>query len=121
MLIRNLKKCQEIVAGDRTRLRELLHPDRDYLFHGRHSLAHAVVSPGRSSIRHRLKTDEAYYIISGTGVMHINSEDAPVGAGDAIDIPPGSTQWITNTGDVPLEFLCIVDPAWRPEDEEVLE
>jgi mannose-6-phosphate isomerase-like protein (cupin superfamily) len=29
-------------------------------------------------------------------------------------------QRIRNTSEGNLEFLCIVDPAWRQEDEEVL-
>jgi mannose-6-phosphate isomerase-like protein (cupin superfamily) len=28
-------------------------------------------------------------------------------------------QYIENTGVSVLKFLCIVDPAWRKEDEEV--
>ena len=28
-------------------------------------------------------------------------------------IPPGSTQYIENTGNSDLKFLCIVEPAWR--------
>jgi mannose-6-phosphate isomerase-like protein (cupin superfamily) len=53
--------------------------------------------------------------------MHIDAESAILKAGQAIYIPPRSTQWIENTGSGPLAFLCIVDPAWRPEDEEILE
>jgi mannose-6-phosphate isomerase-like protein (cupin superfamily) len=34
-------------------------------------------------------------------------------------IPPGAEQHIRNTGAGDLKFLCIVDPAWRAEDEEV--
>ena len=49
--------------------------------------------------------------------MTIGDEEEPVGPGQAIYIPPRSKQNIRNTGDVPLEFLCIVDPAWRVEDE----
>ncbi|MBU0984129.1 MAG: cupin domain-containing protein, partial [candidate division Zixibacteria bacterium] len=97
MLIRKLSHCPEILAGDRTRLRELLHPDRDYEFSGRYSLAHAVVAPGESSTPHRLKTSEAYYILAGHGEMHVDSESACVEAGDALEIKPGSTQWIRNT------------------------
>jgi len=121
MLIRKLPDCPEFVAGDRTRLRELLHPDRDYAFSGRYSLAHAVVAPGQTSSRHRLAGSETYYIIKGRGEMHVDAEVAPVEPGDAIEIPPGATQWITNIGPVDLVFLCIVDPAWRAEDEEILE
>lgn len=121
MRIRKLTECREIVAGDRTRLRELLHPGRDYPFFGRYSLAHAVVAPGHSTIRHRLRTDEVYYIIAGRGEMHVGDRTAEVVSGDAVEIPPGSVQWITNIGNDDLAFLCIVDPAWSAQDEEVLE
>jgi mannose-6-phosphate isomerase-like protein (cupin superfamily) len=53
--------------------------------------------------------------------MHIDEESLEVGAESAIYIPPGARQYIENTGDSDLEFLCIVDPAWREEDEEIFE
>jgi len=121
MRIRKLADCFEILAGDRTRLRELLHPEREYPFSGRYSLARAVVNPGFASIKHRLTADEVYYILEGSGVMHINDEAAVVRPGDAVEIPPGSVQWIENPGPGELIFLCIVDPAWCIEDEEILE
>ena len=120
MRIRRLSECTEVIAGDFTRLRELLHPDRDYPFDGRYSLAHAIVRLGGKSRRHRLKTDEVYYILSGRGRMHIGDVAAEVGSGDVIEIPPDSVQWIENVGSDDLSFLCLVDPAWRAEDEEVL-
>ena len=120
MRIRRLRRCREVTAGDKTRLRELLHPDREYPFDGRYSLAHAQVVPGHATLKHRLKTDEVYYILSGTGEMHIDDEEMLVSSGDAVEIPPGSVQWIRNTGPTDLVFLCIVDPAWQPEDEEVI-
>lgn len=120
MLIRKLSQCAEIVAGDGTRLRELLHPDRDYPFSGRYSLAHARLSAGVSSEPHRLKSSEVYYILDGRGEMHIDDDRAEVSAGDVVEIPPGGVQWIRNAGTGELVFLCLVDPAWREEDEEVL-
>ncbi len=33
-------------------------------------------------------------------------------------VKPG--QYILNTGSSELKFLCIVDPAWQREDEEIL-
>ena len=120
MLIRSLSDCDEIIAGDGTQLRELLHPSREYPFGGRYSLAHAVVWVGEESKPHRLASSEVYYILSGEGEMHIGEKRAIVLAGDAVEVPPGSEQWIENIGSVPLEFLCIVDPAWREEDEEVV-
>ena len=52
--------------------------------------------------------------------MSIDGETARVRPGQAIYIPPHAVQFIRNTGSVDLVFLCIVDPAWRVEDEEVL-
>lgn len=120
MFIRQLKDCPEFTAGDNCRLRELLHPDKaDVKL--RYSLAHAVVKPGLTTWKHRLKTSEVYYIIEGEGTMYIDNEAAPVRPGSTVYIPPRSTQCIKNSGHKDLVFLCIVDPAWRNEDEEVLE
>lgn len=86
----------------------------------RYSLAHARLAPGKKSLRHALKTTEVYYIVHGKGMMHINNEVQEVAPQDTIYIPPESIQYIENTGHEELEFLCIVDPAWRVEDEMVL-
>ena len=52
--------------------------------------------------------------------MHIDREARAVAAGDTVYIPPGATQHIENTGSDELRFLCIVDPAWRPDCEELV-
>lgn len=120
MLIRKLEDCPQFIAGDGSILRELLHADKGK-FNFRYSLAHAIVRAGLKTIPHKLKMSEVYYIISGNGRMHIDDESRDVGPGCAIDIPPRSRQYIENTGDEDLEFICIVDPAWRIEAEEILE
>jgi mannose-6-phosphate isomerase-like protein (cupin superfamily) len=119
VFIRDLTTCKDIIAGDETVLRELLHPDKADLQIG-YSLAHAVVKPGRTTLPHRLKTSEVYYILEGQGMMHIDEERSPVRAGQAVYIPPRAVQYIENTGSTELKFLCIVDPAWRKEDEEII-
>jgi mannose-6-phosphate isomerase-like protein (cupin superfamily) len=118
MFIKDLKDCEEFRAGDNTILRQLLHPDKAKL-DIRYSLAHAVLYPGKASQPHRLKTSEVYCILEGEGIMHINDESATVHAGQVIYIPPHAKQFIQNSGSSDLKFLCIVDPAWREEDEEV--
>ncbi|HSW00163.1 MAG TPA: cupin domain-containing protein [Sedimentisphaerales bacterium] len=120
MFIRRLSDCEEFVAGDRSILRELLHPDKADLAI-RYSLAHAIVKPGRKTTPHRLRTAEVYYILQGHGRMHIDAEAADALPGCAIYIPPVATQFIENPGDSDLVFLCLVDPAWRTADEEILE
>ena len=106
MLIQKLHNCPEFTAGDNTLLRELLHPDKQPL-ELRYSLAHAVVPAGKTSTSHSLKTSEVYYILSGTGEMHIGEEVQPVEPGDAIYIPPDAKQFIHNRGTEPLIFICI--------------
>lgn len=120
MLIKDLKKCKEIIAGDKTTLRELLNPMKDGVA-ARYSLAHAKVKPGETSYAHRLNSSEVYYIIQGEGEMFIDQEKEKVSAGQVVYIPPNSVQKIKNRGKDYLAFLCIVDPAWKPEDEEVIE
>jgi mannose-6-phosphate isomerase-like protein (cupin superfamily) len=115
----HLNDCEEFVAGDRSILRELLHPDKADLAI-RYSLAHAKVNPGETTTPHRLRTTEVYYILQGHGRMHIDAEVSNVTAGCAVYIPPRATQYIENAGEDDLVFLCIVDPAWRSEDEQIL-
>jgi mannose-6-phosphate isomerase-like protein (cupin superfamily) len=119
MFIRELHDCEEFTAGDNCMLREILHPDKEVLAL-RYSLAHAVVRPGDTTWQHRLKTSEVYYIIEGEGVMHINEESKPVRPGSTVYIPTMAKQSITNSGNTDLKFICIVDPAWRKEDEEIV-
>ena len=120
MLVQKLNACEEFKAGDGTKLRELLHPDKQPL-QLRYSLAHAVVPVGQTSTPHSLQTSEVYYILKGRGEMSIDSEIEMVEPGDAVYIPPDAKQYIRNCGDEPLVFICIVDPAWRKEDETVYE
>ena len=118
MFVKSLWDCEEFVAADGSILRELLHPDKaDVAI--RYSLAHAKVPPGETTKPHRLVTTEVYYIMEGSGRMFIDGDSTLVGPGCAVYIPPGSTQYIQNLSDDDLVFLCIVDPAWKAEDEEV--
>ena len=118
MLIQKLSECPEFTAGDGTLLRELLHPDKQAIAL-RYSLAHAIVPVGQTSLSHTLTTSEVYYILSGQGEMHIDNECQAVEPGDTVYIPPNAKQFIHNSGTEPLVFICLVDPAWRKEDETI--
>ena len=120
MFLKHLKDCREFIAGDGAVLRELLNPEKTAL-KVRYSLAHAKINPGETTKPHKLKSCEVYYIMAGQGLMHIDEESFEVGIDCAIYIPPRSVQYIENTGNSELKFLCIVDPAWRKEDEVVFD
>lgn len=118
MFVKHLEDCQEFIAGDGSILREVLHPEKADL-QIRYSLAFAKLAPGQKTKPHRLKSSEVYYVIEGRALMHIDEQSCEVGAQCAVYIPPDSAQYIENMGNTDLKFLCIVDPAWRREDEEL--
>ena len=120
MFIKDVRDCDEIIAGDNTRLRELFNPQIDKL-ELRYSFAVATIAPGASSLEHRLKNSEVYYFLAGRGEMQVGEETTRVQAGRIVYVPPQTKQKVTNDGTEDLMFICIVDPAWRPEDEEILE
>ncbi|MBN2592454.1 MAG: cupin domain-containing protein [Sedimentisphaerales bacterium] len=118
MFVKYLKDCREFIAGDDSILYEILHPEKAGVpIH--YSLAHARVKAGQKTRPHKLKSCEVYYLTAGQGLMHIDQESFEVGPDCTIYIPPNAVQYIENTGNSDLKFLCIVDPAWRQEDEEV--
>ena len=120
MFVKYLKDCREFIAGDGSFLRELLHPEKAGIAVC-YSLAHAKVAPGQKTKPHKLKSSEVYYVTAGQGLMHIDQESFEVGPECAIYIPPNAVQYIENNGNSDLKFLCIVDPAWCQEDEEVFD
>lgn len=122
MLIRKLQDRELITALDDTRVREILNPKHETRpLTLNYSMAHATVKPGEKSLPHKFhEASEVYYILKGHGLMHIDDEAADVSPGDTIYIPPRAVQWIENKGSDDLEFLCIVDPAWQPDAEELV-
>lgn len=123
LLIKRLNDCEKIEGLDGTIIRELLNPhhDKEDLKLG-YSLAHATLESGEISKPHKFfEASEVYYILSGSGIMYIDDEQAEVKEGDTIYIPPAGIQYIQNTSSQSLEFLCIVFPAWTPDAEELVE
>jgi mannose-6-phosphate isomerase-like protein (cupin superfamily) len=120
MFVRDFRTCREITSRDGCRLRQLFNPLEDDLELG-YSFAIARLNPGESASLHRLKSSEVYYILTGRGELDIDQDTVQVQPGQAIYVPPGAKQRIRNTGQDELGFICIVDPAWRTEDEEIIE
>ena len=120
MLKKSKQDATEFIAGDATRLREILHPSHDPVAIG-YSLAHAFLPKGAASLPHRLEGSETYYILQGTGTIYIDGQATPLGPDDVCWVPPNALQHVENTGDSDLVFLCIVEPYWRPEEETVEE
>jgi len=120
MIIKKLQSLDKIDGNEGTIIFQIFHP-HNTLSGIRYSVSHSTIKPGKRSKRHKMKTSEVYYILEGNGVIHIDEESQLVSKDGAVYIPPLSIQFIENTGTSDLKFLCIVDPAWKKEDETMLE
>ncbi len=118
MLVKNLLDIPSFIAGDKTILKEILHPkndDIDLPF----SIAYAEILPNNASLPHKLSGAETYLILGGKGSFYLNEEKQEIKKGDLIFVPPNALQWVENTGKENLSFYCIVNPAWSPESEVI--
>lgn len=113
---KHLDDCEEIIANDGCRLKELLHPKNDPLDLP-YSFSVATVEPGKSTYRHTLKQSEVYFILEGQGRLHAGSESTDLVKGGSALVPAKKEQWLENTGETDLEFIAIVSPPWREEDD----
>ena len=120
MTIKKLQDIEVLDGGEGTKIRQIFQP-HNTLNGIRYSISHSELKPGKKSKLHKMKTSEVYYILEGEGNLQIDDAIFKVLKDHAIYIPPHSKQFIENTGKNELKFLCIVDPAWKLEDETVLD
>lgn len=120
MSLRKFETLEKIQGNEGTTIRQIFHP-HNTLDGIHHSLAHFTLEKEKRSLLHRMKTSETYFILNGVGKLHVDDDVIDVSKNDAVFVPPMSKQFIENTGDSDLEFLCIVDPPWTQDDEEILE
>jgi len=85
------------------------------------SLAQFSLDVGGKTKRHKIKSSEIYYILEGNGKLKINNNEYQLKKNDSAYVPPNSEQFFENIGTEELRFLCIVEPAWKQEDDEILE
>jgi uncharacterized cupin superfamily protein len=87
------------------------------------------VAPGGISFpfHYHCATEEAIYVLSGTGTARIGQTTVPIGEGDWIAFPPGPdhAHQMINDGTVPLVYLCVsakvqsVDVVAYPDSNKV--
>lgn len=120
MIIKKVQNIDPIDGGEGTEIRQIFHP-HNTLNGIRFSISHSELKSGKKSKLHQLKSSEIYYILHGEGKLHADEDVLEISKDQVIYIPPQSKQYIENTGKDLLKFLCIVDPAWKQEDEIILE
>ncbi len=82
------------------------------------SIARARVEPGVTTRLHMVKgTIEHYVILEGVAEVKVgDATPVEVQPLDVVNIPAGTEQCITNTGEGDLVFLCICTPRFRQQN-----
>ncbi len=73
-------------------------------------LAIARLMPGKEIESHVDPMEEIYFVLSGTGQMHVDDETQQVIAGDATWVPQGSSHSLYNNGKEILIILVTASP-----------
>ena len=118
MIIEN-QKNSKIIGNGGAIIYDLLNPTlvENQI---RYSLLYVSLSHGKSTLSHVMKKSEVYYILNGKGMLYINNKPENVKVEDTVFVMLGSKQHIKNIGSENLKFLCMVDPAWKKDDETIL-
>jgi mannose-6-phosphate isomerase-like protein (cupin superfamily) len=100
-------------------VKRLVHPATT----GSENLGLSIVfmSPGERVVKHRHPNEEAYFIVSGTGMMTLEDHpDIQLEKNMAIYIPSNAEHSQENTGDEPLVLIAALSPPLtaRPEITE---
>jgi mannose-6-phosphate isomerase-like protein (cupin superfamily) len=120
MSLRKDFEIDSIQGNEGTKIKQYFHP-HNTLNGINYSLAQFTLEPGKKSKLHKICSSEIYYILEGNGRLSIDENTYTMEKNDSAYVPPNSKQFIENSGKNDLKFLCIVEPAWKPDDEILLE
>ncbi len=120
MSLRKNSEINFIEGNEGTKIKQYFHP-HNTLNGINYSLAQFMLEPGKKSKLHKIKSSEIYYILEGSGNLIVEEEIHHLQKDDSVYVPPNSKQFMENSGTVNLKFLCIVEPAWKADDEILLE
>ncbi len=120
MSLRKDSEIDSIQGNEGTQIKQYFHP-HNTLNGINYSLAQFTLEPGKKSKLHRIRSSETYYVLQGKGKISVDENTYDIEKNDSVYVPPNSKQFIANSGKDDLRFLCIVEPAWKADDETLLE
>ena len=120
MSVRKNSEIKSIQGDEGTKIKQYFHP-HNTLNGINYSIAQFTLGPGKKSKLHKMSSSEIYYILEGSANLKIDEDTHHIEKDDSAYVPPNSKQFIENIGSTNLKFLCIVEPAWKADDEILLE
>ena len=83
-----------------------------------HKVKRIVVYPQkRLSLQSHKRRSEHWMVVSGTGVVTLDSEKIQLSPGQSVDIPVGTKHRMTNQGDEPVVFVEVQTGDYFGEDD----
>jgi mannose-6-phosphate isomerase-like protein (cupin superfamily) len=120
MSIKEDSKIEFIDGGEGAKFKQYFDP-HNTLNGINYSIAQFSLEVGKKTKLHKIKSSEIYYILEGEGKLKIDDHVFDLKINDSAYVPPNSKQFIENIGSKKLRFLCIVEPAWKVDDDKILE
>jgi mannose-6-phosphate isomerase-like protein (cupin superfamily) len=120
MRIDRIDQQVPFITADGSSIREVAGVPSGNAVH--QSLAEATVPVGGETIEHYHRVaEEIYHLVAGAGRLRLGSDEAAVGGGDTVVIPPGVRHKLWNTGSDPLVLLCCCAPPYSHDDTVLCE
>jgi len=120
MSLRKNFEIKSIQGNEGTKIKQYFHP-HNTLNGISYSIAQFTLEPRKKSKLHKISSSEIYYILEGNGSLRVDDQKFELEKDDSIYVPPNSRQFLENIGSGNLRFLCIVEPAWKADNEILLE
>lgn len=98
-------KDVEMDGAEKVKMRMLVGPDDQA---PNFFMRQFTLEPGGHTPKHEHDWEHECYILSGSGTVLTPEGPKPVQAGDCLLVSPGEEHQFQNTGETPLNFLCLV-------------
>jgi mannose-6-phosphate isomerase-like protein (cupin superfamily) len=104
---------EPLPAGDDRSFRLMIEPR-----HGCRNVTQFIGSIDRSMAPfHTHAHEEAIYVLSGRGIVHVDDQDLPIEPGTSIFLPAGTPHCLENRGPDVLRVLGVFSPPGSPADK----
>jgi len=120
--IRHLQDLPEESLGDSwpgVTIKRIIHPQ---LVGSTHLSVNILkIQPGSGTPNHiHHKSEEAWGILEGEGIMRVNGKDYPFGVGDVLYVPAGEAHQVICRGQTTLRYFAITAPPIDLEHDNIV-
>ncbi len=79
------------------------------------------ILPGHGTPNHvHYKSEEAWGILGGEGIIRVDGEDYPFGVGDVLYVPAGAPHQVVCRGNTVLRYFAITAPPIDLEQDNII-